>query len=207
MLDLTLPTERDWAFVGMPEDRIRVLEEQFDFADLVSEIGNEAVVEATGYEDCNDRPGGEGSGHGSRRWNWRVQISPPSLDRLFNSRFGLRAYYWVSPHAGWFASRSVLLALKDKAQAACPVESSDVATISYIGVSAKLWPDEGDRSFEPRYLRVARWEGKKPHYAWAPNHGILNVKGAFVFEQSGRDEHVPAIKRTRESDIHSTGFA
>lgn len=205
MLDLKLPRPCDWCFVGLPKDRECLLEEPFKLGDLVSDIVREAEVVSLGPEECGDPPGIEGSGHGASRWNWSVKLSPLNLDRLFNSRFGLRAYYWVSPHAGSFATKTVLHALWEKAREACCEQIRERAKISYRGISAKVWPDEGDRSFVPKYLFVSRWQGGKPQYAWTPNTGELIIKGAFVFESSG-SEYIPASKQDREGEVHRTGF-
>ncbi len=209
MTNHLLPKLEDWRFVGLDPKREMYLQEPIDYSVLVLKIVQDSIVSEP-RRDCCDDNRKDAPGFGAARWIWRVTTPPKLFDLFYNSRFGLRAHYWVSAESGKKATKTFLEAMDSRARSMCSEQIRVLAMESYSSDSSKVWPSEEGLEGE-RALTVERWaasemQNNTPHqWRWTPCHGQLEIKGGFR-HPDGR-EHVPISKQDREDRIHLTGWS
>lgn len=203
MPEFLVPETDEWKFVGMTESRAEMLDSRFEFPELVAEISASARVSVLNRDPWRSARKNSPE-YSSARWNWVADIGADLLDRLFNSRFGLRAHYWNSADLGRSATTQIVRALDAKAEAACDRADREEAMASYRAKHAKAWPMEDGSGFLPRELVVRKWMPINPFSGWTPRHGKLELKGGFI--RPDGVEYVPDVNLVRDETIHRGGF-
>lgn len=163
-----------------------------------------------------------------------IKISSALFDQFFNSVFGYRAAYFISPGTGFDANERFMIAvtqrLIDDPVTSVSKLKPDFIRESLKSTSAKVWIAEqgkepkstcdqckgewgigGSESQKIAEIQNGRWETASCQNAeWgrqAPFLTKLRIMGAFLNVTNPRHEIIPDDKRQRASSIHENGWS
>lgn len=219
-------TAQSWSFALSVDDDVRVplLSANLTLAELTNKIVNGLRVLCCHRSDI--------AGTDFRRPVYTLDIGRPLFDLFFNSSFGYRAAYFLSPSAGLDANVYFLASISERLitdpQSTKASLSPEFIRESLRTSSAKAWLAEHGKEVDRKCpnckgewsmgtcgppalaeIRNGRWEGTSGQNAeWgrkAPYLTKLRVMGAFLNDRY--DELVPHDKRFRAYDIHRSGWS
>jgi hypothetical protein len=145
----------------------------------------------------------------------RIPIQADNFDLLFNGRSGYRAHYYVSADDGAYFNRTLIDALTPIILSV-GIPSSPRLNIIKSSIAArwsKVWVADDTQVFgcaPPDEFRPSRWAEKRR----AGNMGLraprpagpaIDVKGTWIRPSDGAI-WIDPIKKTRDQDLHRTGF-
>lgn len=209
-----------WQFsTTIGQERVDALLRAPAFDEIVERLAREMEVVCCHRPKCDDLLG-------FSRVVFNLRIRRATFDLFFNSEHGYRGSYFLSPHAGLAANKTVIrlltpLLLQWAGQHE-PTLDQAFAVESLASPSAKVWLAEfeshlcqqcvgewGNPTDETPEILNGRWEladspnarrGRK-----APFLSKLRVLGAFLNER--HNEFVPARKRHRACEINAWGWS
>jgi hypothetical protein len=189
-------------------DRIAILTGALSFDDVVEMIYR-ATISGYLFERASST-----RLKGLRRASFLLEVPQETYDLFFNSLFGYRAQYAISPESGMLANRKLIDRLAGRLiEYASSHESASAhdMTTSLAATDAKVWILESEVeaqmwSADPA-IHYQPWESATKNGAGllAPIGSKLEVKGGWL-DPSGRVQRDPS-KATRGDDIHAVGYS
>lgn len=161
------------------------------------------------------------------RLNFRSEVGEAVFDYLFNGCRGLRFYYAVAPLLGALLTRRLIRVLEPLlGPLLVGLEGADRerARASYLGMTAKLWPNERELQLAPvgsapTEVDIGRWRhaceawrfnamNEDSKACWGiqvPRPRSFEIKGAFV--NAAGSEWLPESKERRSEEIYQWGWS
>lgn len=147
-----------WDFENIALERRDKLKVPFEFISLTQDIKSEATNICYGSESGN---------HEAKGW-WRpvfrFEVTQKTFDRFFNSPYGYRAQYLISPQTGRGSNEILISVLIERLIQSFKGDPNLVSTIrnALTSLYSKIWIDEGQHNPEKPYLivevKVPEWE-------------------------------------------------
>ena len=207
-----------WLFAAsLGHERIEALEAARSFEEIARSLATSMRIQCTHVDPCDEADG-------FNRLVACVVVDRPLFDLYFNSRYGYRGAYFVSPEYGVEMNAFLLTLLAPPLIGFERHEKMPPGLMSksLLASSAKSWLAEVGKGFcsacegdwsapkddAPEILN-GRWEiasGPNSRFGRkAPFLEKLRVMGAFV--NAAGDEYVATGKRMRAKDIHDVGWS
>ncbi len=222
-----VPGLKEWDTSSLPECRRAYLDSGRSFEEIVALLVEEAEVRRAWIDPYRTHP--KGTPKETRQVCFRLRISAPTYDLLYNSPDGIRGRYWQCSDLGDHATHYLITCLRsqllkfarDNPPEVIPPAGAmnlEVMQTSLDASSAKVWVreknDDGNNKIECRsgpQLNVLRWMqnedksgSKRPLWRWTPIDDEIEIKGALLTPAG--DEKIPEGKRNRSCQIHLFGF-
>lgn len=209
-----------WQFSSaIDKERVTVLLQAPALNEIIEMLLCQIDVLCCHRQNCDDVPG-------FSRAVFNLRTSQRTFDLFFNSEHGYRGSYYLSPHEGLAANKTIIKQLSPLllswAEQHEPMFDQVFTAESLSSLSAKMWLTEygshlcaqcvsewGNPTDNTAEILNDRWEladtpnarrGRK-----APFLSKIRVSGAFLNERN--DEIVPARKRHRATDINAGGWS